>query len=64
MDQFKNEEEMLRELDDFLYKSKGIINNPLRIRLVQKINDFLFENNLFDTKGHDFVKHKNNKKEL
>lgn len=56
MEQFKTEEEMLIELDHFIYKCKTLGNNPLKIRLIQKINDFLYENDLRGT--HDFIKHK------
>ena len=61
MEQFKTEDEMLIELDHFLFKCKGLNNNSLRIRLTQKINDFLFENDLYGKLDGDFVKHKKKK---
>jgi hypothetical protein len=54
MEQFKTEEEMLIELDNFIFKCKGLNHNPLRMRLTQKINDFLYENDLMGGQ-HDFV---------
>lgn len=61
MEQFKTEEEMLIELDNFIFKCKGLNNNPLRIRLTQKINDFLYENNLMG--GQNVVVTKKKKKD-
>ena len=56
MKMFESEEEMLIELDNFLYKSKLLGSNPLRVSLVQHINDFLYEHELHPYE-HDFVKH-------
>lgn len=62
MEQFKDEDEMLVELDHFIFKCKGLKNNQLKIRLIQKINDFLYENNLFSGTDGDLVKHKKKEK--
>lgn len=50
---FKTEKEMFIELDNFIFKSKGI-QTELRTKLIAKINEFLKENKL-DTDRHNFV---------
>ena len=57
MEQFKTEKEMFIELDNFIYKSKGV-KSELRNNLISKINEFLRENKL-DTDTHDFVNYTN-----
>ncbi|MDH4127152.1 MAG: hypothetical protein OEV44_00250 [Spirochaetota bacterium] len=53
MNQFKNDSEMLKELDDFMYKCKGF-NSKLRESLINKIGEFLKQNKL-DSDQHNFV---------
>ena len=52
MKMFKTDKEMLIELDNFIYKSKGV-KSKLRNKLILAINEFLEENKLSDV--HNFV---------
>ena len=54
MKMFKNESEMLIELDHFIYKMKSLYDSKLREKLLFKINEFLSENDL-DEDQHDYV---------
>ena len=54
MKQFENEKEMLKELDDFMYKSKSLRGSFLRDELISKIKEFLNQQGL-DGNQHDFV---------
>lgn len=54
MKQFENEKEMLRELDDFMYKAKSLRGSFLRDELINKIKEFL-ESQGLDGNQHDFV---------
>jgi hypothetical protein len=53
---FNSELEMLKELDNFIYKCKGknIITSSLRQNLLNHINEFLDENKL-NSDLHDFI---------
>jgi len=54
MKQFENEKEMLKELDDFMYKAKSLRGSFLRDELINKIKEFLEAQGL-DGNQHDFV---------
>jgi hypothetical protein len=54
MEMFKNEKEMLKELDDFMYKAKSLRGSFLRDELINKIKGFLEAQGL-DGNPHDFV---------
>jgi len=54
MKQFENEKEMLKELDDFMYKSKSLRGSFLRDELIRKIKEFLNQQGLGGNQ-HDFV---------
>ena len=53
MDLFNTEREMLIELDNFIFKCKGL-HTKNRNRLIYYINEFLKENNLIGDQ-HSFV---------
>jgi hypothetical protein len=53
MDMFKNDVELFKNLDDFIYKSKGY-HSDLRDKLMKYIYQFLKENTL-DTDKDNFV---------
>jgi len=54
MEMFKNEKEMLKELDDFMYSAKSLRGSFLRDELISKIKEFLEQQGL-DGNQHDFV---------
>ena len=54
MEMFKNEKEMLKELDDFMYRAKSLRGSFLRDELISKIKEFLEQQGL-DGNQHDFV---------
>jgi len=54
MKQFENEKEMLKELDDFMYKAKSLQGSFLRDELISRIKEFLNQQGLDDNQ-HDFV---------
>jgi len=54
MKQFENEKEMLKELDDFMYKAKSLQGSFLRDELISRIKEFLNQQDLDDNQ-HDFV---------
>lgn len=54
MEMFKNEKEMLKELDDFIYKAKSLQGSFLRDELISRIKDFLKSQDM-NGDQHDFV---------
>lgn len=56
MKQFESDKEMLKELDDFIYKSKSLQGSFLRDELMYNISVFLKEHEL-NKNQHDFVDH-------
>jgi hypothetical protein len=62
VDLFRTDIEMLVALDDFYFKSKGL-NSTLRNEIIQKIDEFL-ENNDLDTDQHNFVNYNKYKRRV